>query len=185
MIVVAITGASGINLSIELIKELKKQNKEYCVIFSKSAKTVLETETEFTYRQFCEQSECMYDVDDLAAEISSGSNDFEQMIVIPCSMKTLSSIANGYADNLITRTADVAIKEHRKLIIVPRESPLSCIHLDNMLKLASMNVIIAPPMFSFYLRPSSIDEMISNFVGRIMALMGIKTDFKRWSVDKT
>jgi len=102
------------------------------------------------------------------------------MIIIPCSMKTLAAIANGYADNLITRAADVIIKERRKLILVVRESPFSAIHLENMLKLSRLGVIIAPPIPSYYMKPKSIKEINEYFVGRILDHIGVDSDIKRW-----
>ena len=98
-------------------------------------------------------------------------------------MKTLSAIANGYADNLITRTADVMIKEQRKLVLIVRESPLSAIHLENMLKLARLGVIIAPPVPSYYIEPKSVQDLIYYTVGRILDQIGINIDMKRWGSD--
>jgi len=184
MIVIGITGASGIVLSIKLIEALNNLKIKYCAIMSNAGRCVLEEETNIKYEEFLNLAKDVYDVSELKADIASGSNNFEKMIIIPCSMKTLSAIACGYADNLITRAADVAIKENRKLIIVPRESPLNSIHLENMLKLSKANVIVAPAMFTFYQKPSNIDDLISNFIGRLLFLMEINSYHKKWKYDK-
>jgi 4-hydroxy-3-polyprenylbenzoate decarboxylase len=117
----------------------------------------------------------------MAAAISSGSFKTDGMAIVPCSMKTLSSIANGYDDNLISRSAGVCIKESRRLVIVPRETPLSKIHLGNMIKLVEIGVIILPAMPGFYHRPKSIDDLITHIVGKILDQFGIKHNiFRRW-----
>jgi 4-hydroxy-3-polyprenylbenzoate decarboxylase len=117
----------------------------------------------------------------LAAPISSGSFITEGMFIVPCSMKTLSGIANGYANNLIERAADVAIKEGRKLILAPREMPFSAIHLENMLKLARLGVTIAPPVPAFYQNPKNIKDIVDFVVGKILDSAGVKHNlFKRW-----
>ncbi|MHA2180206.1 MAG: UbiX family flavin prenyltransferase, partial [Promethearchaeota archaeon] len=121
-----------------------------------------------------------YDVNDLAAAPASGSYNVDQMIVIPCSMKTLAAVANGYSDNLISRVADVMIKERRRIILVVRETPLSAIHLENMLKLTRLGVVIFPPVPSFYHKPKSVDDIVNHTIGRILDQAGIKTDIKRW-----
>ena len=116
----------------------------------------------------------------MEAAPASGSYKIETMVVVPCSMKSLSAISNGYADNLITRAADVMIKERRQLVLVVRESPLSAIHLENMLKLARIGVVIAPPVPSFYIKPKTVDDLIEYLVGRILDQIGIESNIKRW-----
>ena len=132
-------------------------------------------------KRITDNSHKIYEENDIAANIASGSFKVDGMIVAPCSMKTLSSIANGYSDNLITRTADVQIKQQRKLVLVPRESPLNAIHLENMLKLSRLNVWIIPPMLCYYIKPKSVDELTDNAVGRILDAFDIEHElYKRW-----
>src|SRR3990172_1747755 len=118
---------------------------------------------------------------DLSAPVSSGSFKTDGMFIVPCSMKTLSGVANGYTENLIQRAADVTIKEGRQLVISPREMPFSAIHLENMLKLARLGVRIAPPVMGFYHQPQTIEDMVDFAAGKILDLMGIEHEiFKRW-----
>ena len=144
------------------------------------AEKIINIETDYKVNELIELSDKYYEVDDLTASPASGSYKNDLMIVIPCSMKTLAAIANGYADNLITRAADVTIKEHRKLILVVRESPFSAIHLENMLKLSRLGVIIAPPIPSYYIKPKSIEELNEYFIGRILDHIGVDSGIKRW-----
>ena len=136
--------------------------------------------TDYKVNDIIEFSNKYYDVDDLTAGPASGSYKNNIMVIIPCSMKTLAAIANGYADNLITRAADVIIKERRKLILVVRESPFSAIHLENMLKLSRLGVVIAPPNPSYYMKPQSIKELNEYFVGRILDHIDVDSGIKRW-----
>ena len=121
-----------------------------------------------------------YEVNDLTAAPASGSYKVDKMVVIPCSMKTLAAVANGYSDNLISRVADVMIKERRRLILVVRETPLNAIHLENMLKLTRLGVVIFPPIPSFYHKPQNVDDIVKHTIGRIFDQAEIKIDIKRW-----
>jgi 4-hydroxy-3-polyprenylbenzoate decarboxylase len=177
---IAITGASGISLAVKLLETLNLKGIKTELIISKIAKKLLTIETDYKQIDIQKLAYKIYDVDDLTAGPASGSYLQDAMVIIPCSMKTLAAIANGYADNLITRAADVMIKEKRKLILVVRESPFSAIHLENMLKLARLGVIIAPPIPSYYIKPKSVNELNEYFVGRILDHIGIKSDIKRW-----
>ncbi|MBY9018129.1 MAG: UbiX family flavin prenyltransferase [Candidatus Lokiarchaeota archaeon] len=180
MVLVAITGASGVDLAVILLQQLKKNGLETELVITKMAEKIIDIETDYKVSQIIELSDKSYDVDDLTAGPASGSYKNNIMIIIPCSMKTLAAIANGYADNLITRAADVVIKERRKLILVVRESPFSAIHLENMLKLSRLGVIIAPPIPSYYIKPKNIKELNEYFVGRILDHIGIDSGIKRW-----
>ncbi|MGB5912800.1 MAG: UbiX family flavin prenyltransferase [Promethearchaeia archaeon] len=183
MILVAITGATGVLIAIKLLKVLKEKKISTELIISKAAELVLNTETELSISDIIDLASKTYDVNDLEAPPASGSHKLDAMIIVPCTMKTLAAIAHGYANNLITRAADVNIKEKRKLILIVRESPLSAIHLENMLKLAKLGVVIAPPVPSYYIKPRSVDELIDYTVGRILDQIGIESDIKRWGVE--
>ena len=159
---------------------MKKSGLETELIITKIAEKIINIETDFKVNELIELSDKYYEVDDLTAGPASGSYKNDVMIIIPCSMKTLAAIANGYADNLITRAADVIIKERRKLILVVRESPFSSIHLENMLKLSRLGVIIAPPIPSYYIKPKNIEELNNYFVGRLLDHIGIESGIKRW-----
>jgi len=180
LVLVAITGASGVNLAVILLRQLKKKGLKTELIISKVAEQIITIETNYKVNEIIELSSQYYEVDDLTAGPASGSYKNNIMIIIPCSMKTLAAIANGYADNLITRAADVIIKERRKLILVVRESPFSAIHLENMLKLSRLGVVIAPPIPSYYMKPKSIKELNEYFVGRILDHIGVDSAIKRW-----
>lgn len=177
---IAITGASGIILAVKLLEKLKIKDIKTELIISKVAEKIIKIESEYKIEDIRKLADKNYNADDLTAPPASGSYKVNAMIIIPCSMKTLASIANGYADNLITRAADVMIKENRKLILVVRESPFSAIHLENMLKLSKLGVLIAPPIPSYYIKPKNIDELNEYFVGRILDHVGIESGIKRW-----
>jgi 4-hydroxy-3-polyprenylbenzoate decarboxylase len=180
LILIAVTGASGIVIAEKLLKVLKTKKIKTELIISKSAEVVILSETESKLRDIQQLATKYYTYDDFTAPPASGSHKIDSMIIVPCTMKTLSAIANGYSDNLITRAADVTIKEKRKLILIVRESPLSPIHLENMLKLARLGIVIAPPVPSYYIKPKSVDELINHTVGRILDQIGIESGIKRW-----
>ena len=180
LIVIAITGATGIPIAIKLLNILKEKRIETELIISKIAKKVIELETDYNISDIKKLATYYYNDDELTAPPASGSHKFNAMIVIPCTMKTLSAISHGYADNLITRAADVTIKEKRILILSVRESPFSVIHLENMLKLAKLGVIIAPPIPSYYIKPNNVDDLNKQLAGRILDLLAIDNDIKRW-----
>lgn len=180
-LVLAITGASGAIYGIKLLEEAQKNKVETHLVISRWAKETIETETSYRVEQVKQMSSFCYEEDNLAAPISSGSFKWDGMVVAPCSMKTLSGIANGYTEGLIIRAADVAIKEKRPLVLLPRETPLNPIHLENMLKLARLGVSIMPPMPAFYSRPETIDDVVNQTIGRVMDQFGLEnTLVKRW-----
>ncbi|TXT62957.1 MAG: Flavin prenyltransferase UbiX [Promethearchaeota archaeon] len=180
MVLISITGASGIAIAVKILEILESKRVKTELIVSNTAKVIIKTETNYDLSYIRELATYEYDIDDFTAPPASGSHRFQSMIIIPCSMKTLSAIANGYADNLITRAADVAIKEKRRLILAVRESPFNAIHLEHMLKLARLGVIIAPPIPSYYIKPKDIDQLIDQSAGRYLDLLGIETNIKRW-----
>jgi 4-hydroxy-3-polyprenylbenzoate decarboxylase len=180
-IVLGITGASGVIYGVKLATELKKTGAELTIVVSDAAKKVMEFEAPEGLRGLGQIGRLLPE-HELQADISSGSTEFEATVICPCSMKTLSAIANGYAFNLICRNADVAIKEHRRLILVVRETPLSAVHLENMLKLAKLGVIILPASPGFYHKPKSIDDLLNHVVGKILDALGVESSlFQRWS----
>lgn len=180
-IVIGFSGASGIIYGIRLLEVLHSINIQTFLIISEWAKKNIEIETDKTLEYVNSLSSINYDNFKLDASVSSGSFLHDGMVIVPCSMKSLSSIANGYDDTLISRAASVTLKESRKLILVPRETPLSRIHLENMIKLQDAGAIILPAMPGFYHKPSTINEIVDHLVGKILDQLKIKHDlFTRW-----
>ena len=183
-IVVGISGSSGVIYGIRFLQALSKLKVETHLVLSKWAKKNIEIETDKNIGEILKTANYNYDEADMAAAISSGSFRTNGMAIIPCSMKTMSSIANGYDDNLISRAASVTIKENRRLVIVPRETPLSKIHISNMLKLSEIGVIILPAMPGFYHRPSTIEDLIAHIIGKTLDQFEIKNSaFTRWGTE--
>jgi len=169
-IVVATSGASGVNLGLKIIK-LLPQNIEKHLIMTQNSEIVLDKEMGVT----------LHDNSTVSASIASGSFGVDAMIIAPCSMNTLAKIACGIADNLVTRCASVMIKEHKKLILAPREMPFSAIALENMHKLATLGVIIAPPVMAYYSEQQTLDEMENFLIGKWFDLLEIENSlYKRW-----
>ena len=180
-IVIGFSGASGIIYGIRLLEILHSLNIQTYLIVSEWGKKNIEIETDKNLEYVKSLSSISYENFKLDASVSSGSFLHDGMVIVPCSMKSLSSIANGYDDTLISRAASVTLKESRKLILVPRETPLSRIHLENMIKLQDAGAIILPAMPGFYHKPSTIDEIVDHLVGKILDQLKIKQDlFKRW-----
>lgn len=180
-LVVAISGASGAIYGIRLLEELHKAGVETHLIISRWAEETIRQETDYTPEAVAALANAVYDPADQGAALSSGSFPTAGMIVAPCSMKTLAAIAHGYSDNLITRAADVTLKEGRRLILLPRETPLHAIHLENMLTLARLGVAIVPPVPAFYHRPQQIMDIVDQTVGKVLDLLGLKHQlFRRW-----
>lgn len=180
-IILAITGASGAVYGLSLARSLK--GHELHVIVTDSAKKIMDEEMGGSKNPLSELTRLatIHNEHSFDSQLASGSFLFDAMVVCPCSMKTLSAIANGYSSNLVARAADVALKEKRKLILVPRETPLSAIHLENMLKLSQLGVIIMPASPAFYNSPKSIEDMVEFMTGRALDQLGIKNEkFKRW-----
>jgi len=181
-LVVAVTGASGVVYGKRFLEALREKKVEIHLIVSKAAEKVIEHELETGVRDLERLATHVYDVDDLASPLTSGSFKTDGMIIIPCSMKTLAGIAHGFADNLILRAADVALKEKRRLVVVPRETPISVVHLRNMLEAARLGVFVVPAMPAFYHEPKKIDDLVDFVVGKVLDCLGIEHRlFKRWS----
>ena len=181
-LIVAITGSSGVIYGIKMLEVLLELKMETHLVLSEWGKRNIRIETDKTIDYVKSLATKWYSNDSMAAAISSGSYKTEGMAVIPCSMKTLSSIANGYDDNLVSRAAGVCIKETRKRVVVPRETPISKIHLVNMLKLVEAGVVVLPAMPGFYHKPKSIGDLVSHIVGKVLDQFGIEHNiFKRWS----
>ena len=179
--VVAITGASGAIYGKRLLEVLHDKKVETHLVVSKVAEKVIEHELETTKRSLEKLADHIYDVDDLTAPLLSGSFKTDGMVIIPCSMKTVAGIAHGYSDNLILRAADVTLKERRKLILVPRETPLNVIHLRNLLELSKQGVAIIPAMPAFYHKPKKIDALVDYVVGKVLDCLDIEHKlFRRW-----
>ena len=182
MIVIAITGASGVVYGVELLKALKELNIETGLMISDSAKIVMKYELNDCNLEEIESLEDHYfEANEIDSSINSGSFKFDSMVIIPCSMKTVSAIANGYASNSISRVADVALKERRNLVLVPRETPLRDVHLENMLRISKEGGIILPAMPAFYHDPKDIKDMTDFIVGKVLDVLRIDNEmFRRW-----
>ena len=181
MIVVGITGASGVIYGIRLLEALNELNIESSLVISDAAKVVIESETDYKVEDVINLADTYYDFNDLTASINSGSFKADALAIVPCSMKTLSSIANGYGANTITRVADVSLKERRSVVIVPRETPLRSIHIQNMLTLSQEGAIILPAMPGFYSTHDTVEDQINFIVGKILDSLKIENDiYKRW-----
>jgi flavin prenyltransferase len=172
-LVVGITGATGAALGIRLLQALRSLHAETHLVLSQWARATIEMETGYSVREVHALADHVYGAKDQAAAISSGSFRTDGMVVVPCSMKTLAGIRAGYGEGLITRAADVTIKERRPLVLVPRETPLSAIHLENMLELARIGVSVVPPMPAFYQRPASVEDIVDHIVARVLDQFGL------------
>ncbi|NIP62436.1 MAG: UbiX family flavin prenyltransferase [Nitrosopumilaceae archaeon] len=180
-LIVAITGSTGVIYGIRLLEVLKKLDVETHLIMSEWGEKCIGMETDYKAADVKSLATTTSDDENMAASISSGTYRTEGMIVAPCSMKTLSSIANGYDETLVSRAAGVTIKESRRLVLMPRESPFSAIHLENMLKLARIGVVMIPPLTEFYTRPKTVDDIIDHGVGKCLDQFGIDHNlFSRW-----
>ncbi|MDA8242940.1 MAG: UbiX family flavin prenyltransferase [Elusimicrobia bacterium] len=194
MIAVAITGASGPILGIRLVEELLKAGKPVHAVVSEAAWRVIGHELGFMKTGPAPLSAIIKkrgiapvkrlaesDDKDFFSPLASGSTPLEAMVVAPCSMKTLSAAANGYSDSLITRACDVALKEKKRLVLVARETPLSAIHLENMLRLARAGAVVLPPAMAFYTHPKTLSDMTDFVVGKVLNVIGVKHSlFQSW-----
>lgn len=186
MILIAITGASGVIYGIELLKSLKQLNIETGLLISDPGKLVLKYElgmdSDDKFEEIKSLADHYFEANEIDSSINSGSFRFDSFVIVPCSMKTVSAIANSYASNSIVRVADVALKERRDLVIVPRETPLRSVHLENMLNISREGGIILPAMPAFYHNPEDIDDITHFLVGKILDVLKIDNNlFKRWN----
>lgn len=182
-IIIGMTGATGAPLGVALLQALRAMpDVETHLVMSRWAKTTIELETPFSVRDVAAMADCVYNAADQGALISSGSFRTDGMIIIPCSMKTLAGIRAGYAEELVGRAADVVLKEGRRLVLVPREMPLSTIHLENMLALSRMGIAMVPPMPAYYNHPQTVDDITRHIVTRVLDQFGLEMpSAKRWT----
>ncbi|SHN66305.1 UbiX family flavin prenyltransferase [Desulfovibrio litoralis] len=205
-IIVGVSGASGMPFAFSLLTSLKKLDIQIHLIVSDSAKQVLalEHDQDYTEDKLKQLADCVYSINNMGAAIASGSWGYSNkaknqgsclgMVICPCSMSSLASIAHGINSNLLHRAADVTLKERRKLVLVPRETPFSSLHLENMLKLSGLGAVIMPPCLAFYTqKPQSekqksdnnqeLNDLIQNFSGRVLDQFGIEHDLcSRWGL---
>ncbi|MFW9769289.1 MAG: UbiX family flavin prenyltransferase [Candidatus Thorarchaeota archaeon] len=175
-LLVCLTGASGAIYGVRLLRALKENGHEVHLIVSKWGEETLKYETGLTGADLGKEVDFTYQETDLAAGPASGSFPIDAMVVVPCTMKTLAGIAHGYADNLIARAADCSLKERRKLIIVPRESPLNLIHIRNMAAVTEAGAIVIPASPAFWAKPKTIEELVDSVVERILSHIGVDQD---------
>jgi 4-hydroxy-3-polyprenylbenzoate decarboxylase len=181
-IVVGITGSSGAILGIRLLKALRPTDVETHLVISSSARLTIEQETNWSQEEVCSLADVVYENSNVGAAIASGSFPTQGMVIIPCSVKTLSAVANSYTDNLLTRAADVTLKEGRPLILVVREAPLHPGHLRLFKLAANAGAVIFPPVPAFYTHPYSVDDIVQNIIGRILNRLGVQNvSFAQWN----
>ena len=179
-LIVGISGATGIVYGIRLLEALREARIESHLVVSKAAELTRSYETNLSSQDLRDLAAVSYPIGDVGAAIASGSFRTMGIIVAPCSVKTMSELANGITTNLLTRAGDVVLKERRRLVLLLRESPLTAIHIRNMLALTESGAIIAPPVPAFYARPRTLDDMVKHTIGRALDLFDIDSDFQRW-----
>ena len=180
-IIVGISGATGVIYGMRMLKALREAGVETHLVITQSAVKNLEIETECTVETLESMADVVYDIDDIGAAIASGSFKVDGMVVAPCTIKTLSAIANSYNLNLLVRAADVTLKERRRLILLVRETPLHEGHLELMMRVTRMGGIIMPPVPAFYHMPKTLEDIINHTVGKVLDLFSIDSElFKRW-----
>ncbi|MDJ0985964.1 MAG: UbiX family flavin prenyltransferase [Desulfobacterales bacterium] len=184
-IVIGISGASGVTYGVRILELLRETDFETHLVISKSGRLNIEIETDYHPDAVEAMADYVYDHKDMAASLSSGSFLTQGMVVVPCTIKSLSGIANSYNENLLVRAADVTLKEKRKLVLVIRETPLHVGHLRLMTQAAEMGAHLLPPVPSFYHQPKTLEDIIDQTIGKVFDYMGIEHDlFKRWGNDK-
>lgn len=184
-LVVGVSGASGSDYAVRTLRRLNELGVETHLVISRGAAVTLAYETDLKVDALRDLATRTYAVDDIAAPIASGSFITRGMLIIPCSMRTVGEIATGTPSSLLTRAADVVLKERRRLVLVARETPLTLVHLRNMATISEMGGIIAPPVPALYSRPTTIDEAIDHTVGRVLDLFDLPSpDLARWAGHK-
>jgi 4-hydroxy-3-polyprenylbenzoate decarboxylase len=181
-LIIGVSGASGMPLAIEILRQLKNQEQiETHLIYSRAAEITLREECDVTIEELCQIADVVYDNQNIGAAPASGSFRAKGMIIVPCSMKTVAGIATGYSDSLLLRAADVMIKEKRKLVLAVRECPFSSIHLRNMYDLSMMGAVILPLVMSFYNQPQNLSDCVCHIAGKILDQFEIEgANFRRW-----
>lgn len=180
-IVIGISGATGFQYGMKALELLKPMDVEVHLVISKGAEMTRHLETDYSRKAVLEMADVVHPLENLGASIASGSFRTMGMLVAPCSMRSLASIAHALTDNLLTRAADVALKDRRKLVLMVRETPLNLAHLDNMRRVTEMGGIIFPPVPALYQRPHSVDEIVTHSVGRALDLFGLEINhLPRW-----
>ncbi len=180
-VIVGISGATGFQYGVKALELLSNLDIETHLVVSKGAEKTRELETDYTQDEVNKRANIVHDIDNLGASIASGSFKTLGMIVVPCSMRSLASIAHAFTDNLLTRAADVVLKDRRRLVLLTRETPLNLAHIKNMLLVTEMGGIIMPPVPALYHNPKNIDEIIAHTVGRALDVLGLDVNhFPRW-----
>jgi 4-hydroxy-3-polyprenylbenzoate decarboxylase len=183
-IVVGVTGASGVIYGVKILEVLSKLGMETHLIITQAGLKNLEIETDVSINGLKSMASHVYEEGDFTAPLASGSFKVDGMVVAPCSIKTLSAIANSYSHNLLVRTADVMLKERRRLVLLVRETPLHEGHLELMLKVTRMGGVIMPPVPAFYHHPKTIEDLIHQTIGKVLDLFSLDAKlFKRWGTE--
>ncbi|MGB9905202.1 MAG: UbiX family flavin prenyltransferase [Desulfotomaculales bacterium] len=181
-IILGISGASGAIYGIRLLEVLRQSNVQTHLVITASARSTIEIETNYSVEKVEAMADFVYDNRQLGAAIASGSFKTDGMVIAPCSIKTISALANSYNDNLLIRAADVTLKEKRKLVVVPRETPLHAGHLRLLTAVAELGAVVLPPMPAFYHLPQNIDDIINQTVGKILDQFNLEHQlFRRWN----
>jgi 4-hydroxy-3-polyprenylbenzoate decarboxylase len=185
-LIIGISGASGAIYGVRLLETLQRQEIETHLVVSRAAEMTLAYETDLTLKDLRALANVVHPVADVGAPIASGSFQTMGMVIAPCSARSMAEIATGVTSSLLTRAADVALKERRRLVLLLRETPLHTGHLRNLVALSEMGAVIAPPVPAFYAKPTSVDDIVDHTVGRVLDLFGIETDLvRRWGESET
>jgi len=182
-LIVGISGATGAIYGVRILEVLAGiKDVETHLVLTRAAKMTIQVETTYSVKQVEKMANVVHDINNVGASISSGSFRTEGMVIAPCSMKTLAAVAHAHADDLVSRAADVVLKERRRLVLLPREAPLNLAHLRNMVAVTEMGGIVFPPVPAFYQRPKTIDDLVEHTVARVLDLFGVRSPkLRRWA----